>query len=373
VVARVGWAEVLAWRLRRQSLDPIGRSAVSGVVERLCGVQTQVASSAELAVRVRRATSRPGEVAAALSAGRLIKTWAMRGSLHLLTPEEGGAYLSLMASGRSWERPSWQRYFGVSPAGIDRLRDSVHEILDGPVLSREELIAAITARRGLKRLGEELRSGWGTLLKPIAWQGSLCFGPSRGNRVTFTRPDLASRHWAGLPDPDDAAPVVVARYLGAFGPATSDRFGDWLAGGYFGKRRLRGWFEAMGDGLAEVEVDGERLYLLAEHVDELAATKASSTVRLLPGFDQYVLGPGTADGHVTPAARRAAVSRQSGWISPVVVTGGVVSGTWELEDDLVRVAWFEESGRTPRARLGDEVARLSSILGRDLSVEVVSV
>jgi hypothetical protein len=129
----------------------------------------------------------------------------------------------------------------------------------------------------------------------------------------------------------------------------------------------------MGDGLAEVEVDGERLYLLAEHVEELAAMKASSTVRLLPGFDQYVLGPGTADGHVTPAARRAAVSRQSGWISPVVVTGGVVSGTWELEDDLVRVAWFEESGRTPRARLGDEVARLSSILGRDLSVEVVSV
>ena len=35
-----------------------------------------------------------------LSRGRLIKTWAMRGTLHLLTPEEGGAFLSLMASGR---------------------------------------------------------------------------------------------------------------------------------------------------------------------------------------------------------------------------------------------------------------------------------
>ena len=52
-----------------------------------------MASAAELAVGVRRIKSRKGEVAAALSRGRLIKTWAMRGTLHLLTPEEGGAFL----------------------------------------------------------------------------------------------------------------------------------------------------------------------------------------------------------------------------------------------------------------------------------------
>src|SRR6266516_5017695 len=119
---KVTWQRALAWRMQRHLLDPVGSLPVEGVVRRLCGVQAQVASSAELAVRLRRNTSRPGEVSRALSEGRLIKTWAMRGTLHLLTPEEGGAFLSLMAAGRSWERPSWQRYFGVSPKQVHVLR-----------------------------------------------------------------------------------------------------------------------------------------------------------------------------------------------------------------------------------------------------------
>src|SRR5687768_207031 len=123
--------------MRRQLLDPVGKSSVPEVVRRLCGVQTQVASSAELAVRVRRQSSRPGEVARALSEGGLIKTWAMRGALHLLTPEDGGAVLSLMASGRSWERAGWARYFGVTPKQfakqVETLRMVAREALEGRV------------------------------------------------------------------------------------------------------------------------------------------------------------------------------------------------------------------------------------------------
>src|SRR5438445_3156156 len=120
---KVTWRQALAWRIQRHLLDPIGVLPVPQVVRRLCGVQAQVASSAELAVRVRRQTSHAGEVGRALAEGRLIKTWAMRGTLHLLTPEDAGTFLSLIAAGRSWERPSWQRYFGVTPAGMERLRE----------------------------------------------------------------------------------------------------------------------------------------------------------------------------------------------------------------------------------------------------------
>jgi hypothetical protein len=97
------------------------------------------------------------------------------------------------------------------------------------------------------------------------------------------------------------------------------------------------------------------------------ATRPSKVLRLLPGFDQYVLGPGTADGHVVTAARRAAVSKRGGWIAPVVVAGGVVGGTWELADGQARVAWFREAGRLPRSALEAEIERLSSILERPLS------
>jgi hypothetical protein len=370
MVVKLSWPQALAWRMQRQLLDPIGTLPVDAVVRRLCGVQAQVASSADLAVRVRRAASRPGEVSRALSDGRLIKTWAMRGTLHLLTPEEGGAFLSLMASGRSWERPSWQRYFGVTPSQIEALHCTAREALDGKILTREDLVAAVVAKPGLGHVGEALRSGWGTLFKPLAWKGDLCFGPSQGNRVTFMRPDAASSRWAGVPDPEEAAPVAIVAYFGAYGPTTIDAFGNWLAGGWFGKRALRAWVNGLGDELAEVDVDGEPAYVLAEHLDELAAAKPTATVRLLPGFDQYVLGPGTGDGRVTPAARRSAVSKQSGWISPVVVAGGVVSGTWELDGAGVTIAWFKEAGKPPRKALEAEVERLSTILGRSLDATI---
>ena len=356
--------------MRRHLLDPVGRLPVAGVVRRLCGVQAQVASSAELAIRVRREASRPGEVGRALSEGRLIKTWAMRGTLHLLTPEEAGNFLSLMAAGRSWERPSWQRYFGMNPRQLDVLRRVVREALAGRVLTRDELAAVVVARRGLGHVGETLRSGWGTLLKPLAWHGELCFGPSRGSRVTFMRPEDASSRWAGLPDPDEAAPAAIVAYFGAYGPATIDGFSHWLSRGRIAKRQLRSWFNTLGDRLVKIGVDGESAYVLAEDLEELISAKPTTAVRLLPGFDQYVLGPGTEDSHVVPAARRAAVSKQSGWISPVVVARGVVSGTWELDADLVRVAWFRQAGRPPRNALEAEVARLSSILDRSLRAAI---
>jgi hypothetical protein len=371
VTASLTWPQVLAWRMRRQLLDPIGQASVPEVVRRLCGVQAQVASSAELAIRVRRASSRPGEVARALSEGRLIKTWAMRGTLHLLTPKDAGAVLSVVASGRSWELPSWERYFGMTTKHWDALRLAVGEALGGKTLTREELIAAIVAQRSLSHLGKELRSGWGTLFKPLAWQGDLCFGPSRGNLVTFMRPGVASSRWAGVLEPDDAAAIVIVAYLRAYGPATIANFRRWLGHGRAGARLVGTWFSALDDRLAEIDVDGERTYVLAEDLDDIASAKPTAAVRLLPGFDQYVLGPGTEDAHVLAPKRRTAVSRQSGWIAPIVVAGGVVKGTWNVDGEDLRVDWFKEAGRPPRTQLATEVERLSSILGRDLRARIV--
>ena len=367
---RVTWRQALGWRMQRQLLDPVGSLSTVDTVRRLGGLQAQVPSAAALTLRLRRSASVPGEVSLAIADGRLIKTWAMRGALHLLTPEEGGAFLSMLAAGRSWELPSWQRYFGMQNRHWDRMRTVVREALAGPALSREELISAIVAEPQLSHLAEELRSGWGTLFKPLAFQGDLCQGPGRGSRVTFTRPDVISKSWAGVPEPDDAAPIVIRAYLAAYGPATTDNLRNWLARGRVNIRRLRGWVAALGHRLTEVEVDGEPGWMRTEDIDELAAARPSAAVRLLPGFDPYVLGPGTDDPHVIAPARRAAVSRPAGWISPVVVAGGVVAGTWELNRDKARITWFREAGKVPRPSLEAEVSRLGAILDQGLDGEI---
>jgi hypothetical protein len=362
---RVTWPTALAWRLSRQLLDPVGDLETADVVRRLCGVQAQVPSAAELAIRLRQGSSEGGDVAAALGDGRLVRTWAMRGTLHLLTPEDGGHFLSLLAAGRTWERPSWIRYFKVRPEDWPELRAVVRDSLAGRVRTRQELAAAIAGRPRFAHLEAELGSSWGTLFKPLAWMGELCLGPSLGNRVTFTSPSAASPRWAGVPPAETAAPAAIAAYLRAYGPATVDHFAAWLSRGWSPKRQLAAWFRGLGDRVAEVDLEGQRAYVLAEDLDSLVAARPSDAVRLLGGFDQWVLGPGTDESHVVPAARRGDVSRAAGWIAPVVIAGGVVTGTWEMDANALTVAWFPEAGRVPKRRVRAEVERLRPILGGD--------
>ncbi len=88
--ARLTWENVLAWRLRRQHLDRRApREALLAAVADICGLHAQVMSSAELTAWARVEGIEPGAVGRALWEERtLVKTWAMRGTLHLLPASE---------------------------------------------------------------------------------------------------------------------------------------------------------------------------------------------------------------------------------------------------------------------------------------------
>src|SRR4051794_18274104 len=123
------------------------------------------------------------------------------------------------------------------------------------------------------------------------------------------------------------------------------------------KKALRSWFaEALAQGrVARVDVEGRELYARAPDVDDLAAATSPLAVRLLPAFDQYLLGPGTKDPRILDSARRADVSRSGGWIAPVVVVAGRVGGTWDVADGAVRIAMFGETPAIDADALAAEV------------------
>ncbi|WP_432095114.1 winged helix DNA-binding domain-containing protein [Streptomyces sp. bgisy100] len=370
---KVTQEQVLAWRLRQQSLEPRTTSTVEQLVGRLAGVQAQVASAAELAIGTRRRAPRPGAVERALADRAVVRTWSMRGTLHLLLPGQMAAFQSLLAAARTWEKPSWQRSFGVTPTQMTALGDAVEEILGDDALTRQELTEAVVARPGFRELREQLTSGWGTVLKPLAWTGRLCHGPNRGNRTTFVTPRSYVPGWTGVPEPEEAARTAIPAYLRAHGPATAEAFDAWLIRGLSRKAVLRSLFAAAGDLLTSVEVDGEPAWIRTEDADALARTEPSKAVRLLSGFDQYVLGPGTADPRVVPASRRKAVSRTGGWIAPVVVHRGRVAGVWDAVDHTLDVQLFAESGAVPTDGLEAEAAHLARCTGevRELRVRRV--
>jgi hypothetical protein len=357
----VTWPQALAWRVRRQLLDPVGDASATEVVRALGAVPAQ--HDPEISVALRRQRPRRGDVARALAEGELISTYAFRGATHLMTPEDGGAYLALRAASRMWELPSWQAFYRLTPEDWPGLRAAVREALAGGPLTYSELAASVTAHAEFRHLGTVFDDGAWTLLKPLAWQGDMSLGRAPDGATTFQRLD-ANPRWAGLLDLDEAGRRAVESYVRAYGPTTPRHLQYWLGEGLgAGRKRILSWTDELGDRLATVDVEGAAAVVLREDLDELRATPPTTTVRLLPRYDQWVLGPGTADPHVVPPTVRAAVSRGAN----VVIVGGVVSGTWSTSGEAVSVTWFRDAAGT-QGDLADEVERLSAALDRPLSL-----
>jgi hypothetical protein len=361
VTIELTWPQILAWRLRRQFVSGPGGASPVEIAGRLCGVQTQVASSARHAIALRSASPAPGEIDRALWTDRtLVKTWIMRGTLHLLPAAELADSCAALSTLRFWEKGTWQRGHGVTAAEIAAVVEAVPQALAGAPLTREELVDAVVRVTGDAHLRQALTSGWGALLKPLSRLGELCYGPPGEGRVTFTAPRLWLPGWPAALPPQEEAGVRVARaYLGAHGPATPEMFDTWLFGGVARKAVLKAWFRDLGPELTEVVADGRTLWALTEHLDDLADARPADEVHLLPGFDQYILGTPRTLEALIPAAVKPRVSRQAGWISPVVVHRGRVAGVWEAKAGRITLDLFEP---VPEEPLAAAVSRTRALL-----------
>jgi hypothetical protein len=359
----VTWAQALAWRLERQLLAPVGSESVAGVVRRLAAVPSFDESLAELAVRVRRSTSRPGELARALADGTVIKAFTFRGSMHYLAPEEGGAYLTIRAAGRQWERTSWVEHYRLTAEAWPAFRAAVRDALTAGPLTVAELGEALTRHREFRHLGPVFDEGAGTLIKPLTWQGDMSLGSPRDGRHTFQRLDTNPRWrvWTLA----EAGPFAVWSYLRSYGPATREHVHHWLGMLSAGTKRVDGWLAEVADDLVPVDIEGTTAYVVREDADTLAAARPTQAVRLLPGHDQWVMAPGTDDTRLVPAACRQAVTRKAN----LILVGGVVRGTWAVRGDDLALTWADD-GRSPQAveeAVVEEVRRLAEILGRPRS------
>jgi len=322
-VSDLTWSQVHAFRLERHHLTHRAPSSdLAKVVGEICGAQAQVMSAAELQIAVRVDASVEDVRNALWKEKTLVKTWLMRGTLHLIPGKDLPLYTAAMS--KRWIRvnKAWLKFFNVTEPEVWELADAIGAALNGKPMSREELIAVV-AKGKSERLRDALKSGWGGMLKPAARNGKLCFGPSRGQNVTFVRPDLWIGSWREV-DPEDALVDAARRYLRAYGPSTKEDFVRWW--GNWPGVGVAAW-KGLQPELATVSVEGRKAQILSADLRSLAAPKPGLSVQLLPNFDPYLMGHGNRD-HLFDAMHRSKVSRAAGWISPVVLADGRVLGTW---------------------------------------------
>ncbi len=370
-VAEVSWEQALAWRMKRQHLlERAALTELSAVVGRLCGLHAQLMSSVELALWARTDGLIRDDVRDALWRQRtLVKLWAMRGTLHVLPASDLGPWLS----GLGCYRQGYDMYGMRNPLMLE-LAGLVGRALHGELLTRAELAAAVGRLNGSAATEEVIHGSWGSHLKPASYLGQLCFGPSEGQRVRFTHPATWLHTAPELSDADDALATIAERYLAGYGPAASVDLGPWW--GVNGRQAQR-MLAALGEVATEVRIDGRPYWMAADQVADLQSTPTTNVVRLLPAFDQWVVGASrqgrSRPGPVEPAldpAHRTRVYRRQGWVSPVVLVNGRMEGVWKHQRNgrklQVEIESFRRLPRWARQPIEAEAERLAGFLGGEL-------
>ncbi len=286
----------------------------------------------------------------------VVKTWLMRGTLHIVAADDLPVYVGALDN-RGEYANAWLRAFETTTVEMERLIAAIADALDGQCLTRAELIAAVGAKTS-KSTTRRLSSGWGEFLKPASRRGALCFGPSRGQNVTFVRPDQWLGGWREI-ERNEARTELLRRFLGTYGPATVDDYERWLGS----LRRIREPWEELADEVVEVE---QKRFALVSDVDRVVRPKG---VKLLPNFDPYVLFPHS--DRPVPETFRNRVYRKSAWISQTIVDRGKVVGVWTHKTKgttlTVTLEPFEPMGPRTRAAVDKQALALAKYHGLELA------
>ncbi|MDQ3784654.1 MAG: winged helix DNA-binding domain-containing protein [Actinomycetota bacterium] len=371
----LSWEQVTSWRLARGHLARrvAGAGLVRAVAD-MCGAHAQIMSSVPLALAARVSRLKQARVDAALLEERnLVKTWAMRGTLHVLTADDLPLYCAAQSTRDQYMNPSFLKYHGLELADVEAVLDAIPRALDGQVLTREELADQILEITRRQHLADRLRSGWGELLKPAAFRGLMCFGPQSGRAVTFVRPDQWVGRWMDY-ETDDALQHVFRRFLAAYGPVSRAEVARW-----WGVRPPEAGrvLRLMEKELAEVECGGSKRWVLRSDLRSLRSARIVEGVRLLPSFDQLLVMSAPHSDAIVDAGFKERIyrARIAVWSLPSVLVNGRVRAAWKLHRKpgrvIIQVEPFEPLSRPARSELEAETGRVGALLDAEAQLELI--
>jgi hypothetical protein len=335
--------ELSMLRMAAQRLVGPPAASPAEAVRLLTAVQGQDLPGALLSVALRSGSTR-AEVTAALDAGSVVRSWPMRGTLHLTAAEDLPWLLDLLTERVVRGVEKRRAVVGLTEADVERARElAVPALTGGVAMSRAELLAVLAAG-GVPTTGQR---GY-HLLWWLSQTGTLVMGPTRDGDQLFVLLD----EWVPRPrrlDREEALGELVLRYFRGHGPATVTDLTRWA---YCTVRDVRAGLALVRDQLETYTVGGTEHLMDPATPPRLAAARAQAEgVHLLPGFDELVLG--YADRSCTVPAEHAQriVPGGNGVFRPTIVSAGRAVATWRTGRGKARPVELEPFGELTPAEL----------------------
>jgi winged helix DNA-binding protein len=332
------------------------------VVRDLCGLQAQDLGAARVGVWARSSALTDTDVERARVEDRsIVRTWAMRGTLHLLAAEDLGWIRILLAPKFIAATAGRSKQLGLDEPTYRRAMASFTRILaGGAAFTRKDLMEEL-GRDGIDASGQRMPY----LLARASMEGMICEGPFRSGKPTY----VLTADWLGespgqaIESREEALSQLFNRFLSGYGPAAPQDLAVWSG---LPLTVAREAFDLDRNSLTPVKLGDRNLWLLGEPVQGLTEPAG---VLLLPAFDTYLLGYTNRD-LVLDSRFAKRVNAGGGIVKPAVMVDGRVAGTWALKRlkgaGRVEVSPFEPL--SPSAR--NELEAGVEDLGRFLSLEL---
>ncbi|ROS72246.1 winged helix DNA-binding protein [Curtobacterium sp. PhB130] len=353
-------ARLRAMRLAAQGVGVSGGSALD-VVTHMTALQAQDLGQSLWAIGSRALGLTRADVRAAFDRGEFVRSWPMRGTLHVLRPDDLRMLLSLTASRTFTTLTRRAGQLGIDDALVARARDLTVEALGGGrSLDRDGILGRY------RDAGIDPAGGRGYhLLLHLAQEGLVAWGPTGRVGQELVLLDEWAPATEPVPDRDEALRRTLIGYLRGRGPATEVDAANWTKLPLGDLRRARA---AAGDAVEDL---GDGLLALADRPEPGGV----ATGQLLPGFDEYLLGYADRSGHLDAVHADRVVPGGNGMFLPMAVHRGQVVGTWKsaerTRDVRTTVTPFVPLAAPAVRALEAAAAHHARFLGLPLVIEVL--
>lgn len=287
------------------------------VVRWLGAIQAQDYLQSLWAIGLRLKSGTVAEVERAISDGKILRTWPMRGTIHFVPAEDAKWMLKLSASRMLAKDGRRLQQLELNEEILERCKELFYEALNGGKrLTRSEMMSL------LEDVGISTQNQRGYhILWYLSQAGLICLGPMQDKQQTF----VLLNEWA--PDSKDLSreeslAKLTRRYFASRGPATAQDFARWAG---LTITETRTGIEAAE--LASDKISGKEYWTTKEA--PVRATCDESSVHLLPGFDEYLIGYKDRGAVLAEEHAHKIVPGKNGVFCPTIVVGGQVVGAWK--------------------------------------------
>lgn len=310
--------DIARLRITQQAIS-LPLTSVTEVVQHLGAMQAQDYPGALWSVGLRLVDATQTTIEAAIDQRHIVRTWAMRGTLHFVPPGDIRWMLDLFAPLLISGAAARRRSLAIDDAVLSAAEAIiVAELQQHTVRTRDELCKLLDSQ-GIATAGQRGIH----ILRHLSLQKVLCFGPHQGAQPTFVLLDSWVPKSTSLSE-QEALGLLAQRYFTSHGPATLQDFIGWSG---LSKGRATVGLQQASAELQELQIQTTSYFMAS--VDKQVTN--SSRGFLLPGFDEFMLGYRDRSAALPAAYANRICPGGNGMFMPTLVLDGHVIGTWKKQ------------------------------------------